>query len=58
MSDLFKKKNDLFDNESIQRGSREGIELEKGVVLNEGYMREHFEELGNLFSIFTAYPDL
>lgn len=47
-----------FGNETLQVGEREGIEIEKGVVLNEEYLTKHFSALGNLFSIFTAYPDL
>lgn len=43
---------------NINVGSREGVEIEKGVVLNEQYLNEHFEELGEMFSIFSAYPDI
>ena len=47
-----------FGNETLQVGEREGVEIEKGVVLNEEYLTKHFNALGNLFSIFTAYPDI
>ena len=40
---LLKKKNDLMDNNMIQRGSREGIEIEKGIVLNEDYLEKKEE---------------
>ena len=40
---LLKKKNDLMDNNMIQRGSREGIEIEKGIVLNEDYLEKNME---------------
>lgn len=58
MSNLIKKHDDLFDDSVIQRGVRDGIEIEKGVVLNEDYLKEHFDEIGEMFSIFTAYPDI
>ena len=58
MSNLIKKHDDLFDDSVVQRGMRDGIEIEKGVVLNEDYLKEHFNEIGDMFSIFTAYPDI
>ena len=58
MSNLIKKHDDLFDDSVVQRGMRDGIEIEKGVVLNEDYLKEHFDEIGDMFSIFTAYPDI
>lgn len=58
MSNLIKKYDDLFDDSVVQRGMRDGIEIEKGVVLNEDYLKEHFDEIGEMFSIFTAYPDI
>lgn len=58
MSNLIKKYDDLFDDSVVQRGVRDGIEIEKGVVLNEDYLKEHFDEIGEMFSIFTAYPDI
>lgn len=50
-------KNDLFI-ENRQVGYKDGVEIEKGVVLNEDYLEEHFEDLGKAFSFFSAYPDL
>lgn len=58
MSKLVNKHDDLFDDSTIQKGYRDGIELDKGTVLNEHYLEEHFDELGEIMSIFTAYPDL
>ena len=58
MSNLIKKHDDLFDDSVVQRGMRDGIEIEKGVVLNEDYLKEHFDEIGDMFSIFSAYPDI
>jgi hypothetical protein len=39
-------------------GYKKGTPIEKGVVLNESYLLAHKEEIGNMFSFFTAYPDL
>lgn len=44
--------------EYSQMGYKKGIPVEKGIVLNEEYLREHREEIGNMMSFFTAYPDL
>ena len=55
---LLKKKNDLMDSNMIQRGSREGIEIEKGIVLNEDYLEKNMNNIGDMMSIFTAYPDV
>ena len=56
--ELFAARNDIFNSDIIQRGVREGIEIDKGVVLNEAYMEEHFKEIGDMLSIFSAYPDI
>ena len=55
---LLKKKNDLMESEVIQRGYREGIEIEKGIVLNEDYLNKNKDNIGQVISIFTAYPDI
>lgn len=58
MPTLMQRKENLFDANVVKNGMREGVEVEKGVVLNEDYLLKHFEPLSNLISIFTAYPDL
>ena len=55
---ILEKREDLFNDSMIQKGVRDGIELEKGVALNGQYFDENFEQLGELFSEFTAYPDI
>ena len=47
----------LIDS-SIKVGQRDGTIIEKGVILNEDYLEENFEEIGSAMSIFTAYPDV
>jgi hypothetical protein len=39
IKEILRKKDALMnDHDLIQRGEREGIEIEKGVVLNEDYL--------------------
>ena len=47
----------LIDS-NIKVGTREGIIIEKGVILNEGYLSENVENIGGVMSIFSAYPDV
>ena len=58
MLELINNKQNLFEADVVKSGERDGTEIEKGVVLTEEYLLKHFESLGNLLSIFTAYPDL
>ena len=55
---LLAGKEDLMENDCIQRGYRNGIEIEKGVVVTEDFLRKNFDELGEMLSIFTVYPDI
>ena len=57
IDELLKKKNELLDSSMIQRGSRDGIEIEKGIVLNEDYLSKNMDNIGDMMSIFTAYPN-
>lgn len=47
----------LIDN-NIKVGMRDDAIIEKGAILNENYLNENFEKIGEMMSIFTAYPDL
>ena len=55
--EMLSNKQNLF-NESQKKGYREGVEIEKGIVLNEAYLEDNEKNLGDMFSIFTAYPDV
>lgn len=55
---LISTHNDIFDNDMIQRASRDGTEIEKGVVLTKDYLIQHEQEISNLMEFYTAYPDL
>lgn len=48
----------IFNDDNIQKGTRDGYIIEKGSILNEEYVQTHFNEIGNLLSEWTAYPDL
>lgn len=49
---------ELLNDEIIQRAEREGIEIEKGVILTNDYLEAHEDELRDLMSFYTAYPDI
>lgn len=55
---ILNNKRSLFDNDVIQKGYREGIEVEKGVVVNESYLKKNFDSITTMMNIFTAYPDI
>ena len=54
---LFKEIRENIEAE-LNRGYRDGIEIEKGVVVNEDYLKKNKKQLGHMFSIFSAYPDI
>lgn len=43
---------------NIKVGQREGTQIDKGVILNEYYLQENLGNIGDVMSIFTAYPDI
>ena len=47
----------LIDS-NIKIGQRDGTIIEKGVILNENYLEANLERIGNVMSIFSAYPDI
>lgn len=49
---------ELQQNEAIKVGCRDGVEIEKGVVLDENYMVQHYDEIASFLQYVTAYPDL
>lgn len=54
---IFRSKKSL-NEELLQRGMREGIEIEKGAILTEQYLIEHEELFREYADFFTAYPDI
>jgi hypothetical protein len=45
-------------NIDFERIQREGIDLDKGVVLTTEYLEEHEDLISKYMEIFTAYPDV
>ena len=43
---------------NIKVGKREGTTIDKGVILNETYLQNNKENIGDVMSVFTAYPDI
>lgn len=54
---IFKEKIKL-DESLLQRGQREGIEIDKGAVLTTPYLEAHEDLFRKYCEFFTAYPDL
>lgn len=55
--ELTEVKKNIFNTDN-QYGYKDGTPIEKGVVLNVDYLEKNFEQIGDMFSFFTAYPDL
>lgn len=54
-----KELNELVkDTANIQRAERDGIEIEKGVVLTEEYLMKHKAFIEKIMNIFSVYPDV
>lgn len=51
-------KENLFATDVKIAGEREGIPIEKGVVLTEPFLIEHEDLIKKYCNFFTAYPDL
>ena len=54
---LFKERN-RTDASLIQRGQREGIEIDKGAILTIPFLEKNEELFRKYCEFFTAYPDL
>ena len=54
---LLQKKDSIF-SQSKQVGYKDGVEIEKGVILNEDYLETNESAIGDMMSFFTAYPDI
>lgn len=58
MSDMIRPPVEKLIDSNIKIGVREGTSIDKGVILNENYLHTNLEDIGNVMSIFTAYPDV
>ena len=54
---ILSKKQELTPDEFVEHAVRDGIELEKGAVLTNKYLEDHYEDLTKWVNLFTAYPD-
>lgn len=55
---FLQNRENLFDDAVTTTGMRKGTEVEKGVVLTEEYLEKNFQQIGDMLSIFSAYPDV
>lgn len=55
---ILEQKKTIFDEDILEHGYKDGIEIEKGIILNEDYLEKNFDKIGNMLSIFSAYPDI
>ena len=51
-------KTNIFNDVSISKGEKFGVEIDKGFLLNEDYLVEHEKEIQKLLQFYSAYPDL
>ena len=58
MSEVIRPPIEKLVDSNIKVGEREGTIIDKGVILNEHYLHTNLEHIGDVMSIFTAYPDL
>lgn len=45
-------------NEILKKATRNGIEIEKGVILTKKYIDSHKEEIEEIMDTFISYPDI
>ena len=58
MSNIVRPPVEKLIDSNIKVGEREGTIIDKGVILNESYLQDNLANIGDVMSIFTAYPDL
>ena len=58
MSNIIRPPIEKLVDQNLKVGKRDGTTIDKGVILNEGYLQENKKEIGDIMSIFSAYPDV
>lgn len=58
MKDILSSKYVDLKLDSVNKGMKNGIEIEKGAILNEEYLRKNFDNIGKIIELFAVYPDL
>ena len=55
---IIKPPSEKLVDQNIKVGERDGTIIDKGVILSEVYLEENKPSIGDVMSIFTAYPDV
>ena len=55
---ILSSRQELMNQEFIEKPKKEGIELEKGTIITEEYLRRHEEDLKKWVNLFSTYPDV
>ena len=55
---IIKPPSEKLIDQNIKVGERDGTIIDKGVILSEVYLEENKPNIGDVMSIFTAYPDV
>jgi hypothetical protein len=55
---IIKPPSEKLVDQNIKVGERDGTIIDKGVILSEVYLEENKPNIGDVMSIFTAYPDV
>lgn len=55
---ILNSRQELLQQDFIERAEREGIELEKGSIITEDYLIRHEEDLKKWVTLFSVYPDI
>lgn len=54
---ILSARQELMEQDFIERAEREGIELEKGAVITTEYLERNKKDLEKWVNLFSAYPD-
>ena len=54
---ILSNRQELMNDDFIERAERAGIELEKGAVITTEYLERNYDDLCKWVNLFTAYPD-
>lgn len=55
---ILSSRQELLQQDFVEKAEREGIELEKGSIITEDYLVRHEEDLKKWITLFSVYPDI
>lgn len=55
---ILSSRQELLQQDFVEKAEREGIELEKGSIITEDYLVRHEEDLKRWITLFSVYPDI